>query len=183
MNPENETNTWPSLRGGNCVSSWSSWWSGGPDLCLLLQRQVVLLHLPPQCEVSYRFREHSRTAAVETLNMERRGKFRNLIFANLRTKSTSANCRRKSLQVATGRFYAEGKTLRLLTSPSSFTEPGCQSGKELQGGKRDHHADTWECLRSRRSLWVVTQPESSEVAFILLSCWSVGGVTLPLKQI
>lgn len=46
-----------------------------------------------------------------------------------------------------------------------------------------HQADTCERLCSRRSLWVVTQPDRSEVIFILLSYLSVCGVTFPSKQI
>lgn len=57
----------------------SSWWSRGLDLCLLLQRQVVLLHLLPQCEVNYCFREQLRRSTSRDC-----GNFCNLISAKLR---------------------------------------------------------------------------------------------------
>lgn len=46
----------------------------------------------------------THTGAVETLDIERWGKFCNLISCQTENKEQSAKCRRESLQVATGRF-------------------------------------------------------------------------------
>lgn len=75
MNPENESNTRLSLRCGKCVSSWSPWWSRGLDLCLLLQRQVVRLHLLPQCEVSSCSRETLTRAQLRRSTSRDEGNF------------------------------------------------------------------------------------------------------------
>lgn len=96
MNPDNDGHAWLSSHCGKCVSSWSSWWSRGLDLCLLLQRQLVLLHLLPHCEVSYCFREpltpaqrRSSPSGAET---------REMLSFDLRQpeKNTSADCGRRA---------------------------------------------------------------------------------------